>query len=169
MSKEKHQWPEFLWVQFPSILMEIVDLKPISVLHPPILPTHITLSWNCEVWINYWERTISVCYWSVCILICKQLFLLRNVEKVMITVQAPNYADKWFISIGHDNEVTMYHMIAVFNIKLFRQVVTLHLFCVDPSWSGLTVEAEIAPWRFQPKSQPSLIFQHNSFSPLVLL
>lgn len=40
MSEEKHQWPEFLWVQFPSMLMGIVDLKPGSVLHPPVLPTH---------------------------------------------------------------------------------------------------------------------------------
>lgn len=34
MSKEKQQWPEFLWVPFPSMLMGIVDVKLLSVLHP---------------------------------------------------------------------------------------------------------------------------------------
>lgn len=85
------------------------------------------------------------------------LLFLRNVEKVMITLQAPNYADKWPILICHDNEVAMYHMIAMLILNLLGKR-SLYLFCVDLSWSDLTVEAEIAPWRFQPKPQPSLTF-----------
>lgn len=96
------------------------------------------------------------------------LLFLRNVEKVMITLQAPNYADKWPILICHDNEVAMYHMIAMLILNLLGKR-SLYLFCVDLSWSDLTVEAEIAPWRFQPKPQPSLTFQHNTFSSLLLL
>lgn len=65
----------------------------------------------------------------------------------MITVPASNYADKWLILICHNDEVmyvTITNTIAVFNIKPFGQEVTLCLCCVDPRWSDLTVEAEIA-------------------------
>lgn len=164
MSKAKHQCPEFLWVQFPSALMEIVDIKPISVFHPPIFPTHIALRWNCKIWINYGGRTVPCvievfAFWFV--KICKRIFLLCvvNVEKVMITVQTPNDADEWPILMCHDNEVTMYRVLAGL---ILEQEVALCLVCVDLGQSGLTVEAKIVLWRFQPKSQPDLTFQNNS-------
>lgn len=101
--------------------------------------------------------------------ICKRIFLLCvvNVEKVMITVQTPNDADEWPILICHDNEVPMYRVLAGL---ILEQEVALCLVCVELGRSGLTVEAKIVLWRFQPKSQPDLTFQNNSlFFPLILL
>lgn len=61
------------------------------------------------------------------------LLFLRNVEKEMITLQAPNCADKWPILRCHDSEFTMCHMTAVLILKLLGKRALCVFFMLTPA------------------------------------
>lgn len=61
------------------------------------------------------------------------LLFLRKVEKEIITLQAPNYADKWPILMCHDNEFTMGHMTAVLILKLLGKRSLCVCFMLTPA------------------------------------
>lgn len=96
MSKEKHQWPESLWVQFPSMLMGSVDIKPVPASQPPFsLYTH-----HPKLKLQNRKKLLGkniLCVLLKCTYTDLQAVFncfLWNAEKVMITVQAPSFVDK---------------------------------------------------------------------------